>query len=94
LLQCTLQEKFLNKIRDVDTRLWSSWLSSDIDPVAGLCVPHVVSRLEDWNEITTRGLLFDRMRLTLMATNSEFELTPIEQAFIDQLLQQFRSKIS
>lgn len=94
LLQCTLQEKFLSKIRDVDTRLWSSWLSSDIDPVAGLCVPHVVSKIEDWNEITTRGLLFDRMRLSLMANNIDFKLTAVDQAFVNQLLQQFKAQIS
>lgn len=94
LLQCTLQEKFLSKIRDVDTRLWSSWLSSDIDPVAGLCVPHVVSRIEDWNEITTRGLLFDRIRLSLMANNIELKLSSVDKAFLEQLLKQFRAQIS
>lgn len=94
LLQCTLQEKFLNKIRDVDTRLWSSWLSSDIDPIAGLCVPHVVSKIEDWNEITTRGLLFDRTRLTLMAGNLTFELDKVLRAYLENLLGQFRKLIS
>ena len=90
LLQCTIQEKFADKISDVDRRLWSSWLSSDIDPVVGLCVPNIVTSLEAWNEITTRGLLFDRTRLVLMCEEGNFGLSATQKAFGAQLIDQFR----
>lgn len=94
LLQCTIQEKFTDKIGDVDRRLWASWLSSDIDPIVGLCVPNAVSSTEIWDEVTTRGLLFDRMRLVAMASTSESELANTEEAFLKQLLNQFHETIS
>jgi hypothetical protein len=94
LLQCTIQEKFADKIGDVDRRLWASWLSSDIDPIVGLCVPNAVSSSEIWDEVTTRGLLFDRIRLVAMAPTMEAGLANTEEAFLKQLLHQFQEAIS
>ena len=94
LLQCTIQEKFVDKISDVDRRLWSSWLSSDIDPVVGLCVPNVVTNIEVWSEVTTRGLLFDRTRLVLMCEDTELGLSSTQVAFGTQLIEQFRESFN
>jgi hypothetical protein len=89
LIQCTIQGNFQNKIGDVDTRLWASWLSSDIDPLVGLCVPQMVVQLEKWSEITTRGLLFDRNRLSSMGPTN-LEIDAISQGYIKELIKQFR----
>lgn len=94
LLQCTIQEKFTDKIGDVDRRLWASWLSSDIDPIVGLCVPNTVDSHAIWDEVTTRGLLFDRMRLMIMAVDSDAKLANTEEAFVRQLFDQFHESIS
>jgi hypothetical protein len=89
LIQCTIQGNFQNKIGDVDTRLWASWLSSDIDPLVGLCVPQMVVKLEKWSEITTRGLLFDRNRLSSMGPTA-LEIDAISQGYVKELVKQFQ----
>jgi hypothetical protein len=89
LVQCTVSENFLNKIGDVDTRLWSSWLSSDIDPLVGLCVPQMVEKKEDWRTITSRGLLFDRNRLSSMGP-AEIKLDAIQEGYFKDLLVEFK----
>ena len=63
LVQCTIMDDFINKIGDIDLKLWSNWLSSDIEPLVALAVPGVVTKDEIWSEITTRGILLDRLRL-------------------------------
>ena len=85
LIQCTIQKQFTDKVGDVDLKLWSSWLSSDLDPMVGLCVPEVVVKSEVWDEITTRGILLDRMRLVGMQME-EPSLSPAEKAFIKQVI--------
>lgn len=89
LIQCTIQGNFQNKIGDVDTRLWASWLSSDIDPLVGLCVPQMVVKLDKWGEITTRGLLFDRNRLSSMGP-ATVKIDAIGQGYIKELVKQFQ----
>lgn len=69
LLQCTVMDDFTNKVADIDKRLWASWLSSDIDPVIGLAVPHLVTDTSIWSEINTRGILFDRARLSSISSS-------------------------
>jgi len=89
LIQCTISSNFQHKISDVDTRLWASWLSSDIDPIVGLCVPQIVEKQEDWNLITTRGLLFDRNRLTSMGPE-RVEFDAVSQGYVKELVKQFQ----
>lgn len=88
LVQCTIQDNFLTKISDIDTRLWASWLSSDIDPMVALCVPNYVTRRQDWDEITTRGLLLDRQRLCQLE-ESLFALSGPQEAYIKQMYSQY-----
>ena len=63
LVQCTIKDDFINKIGDIDLKLWSNWLSSDLEPLVALAIPGVVTKDEVWSEITTRGILLDRLRL-------------------------------
>lgn len=62
LAQCTLQEDIVTKSRDVETRVWASWLRMDVDPLTALVVPGTISRPLDWDEISVRTLLLDRLR--------------------------------
>lgn len=94
LIQCTIQENYLDKISDVDRRLWASWLSSDIDPTVGLAVPNMVTKSDTWADITTRGLLFDRNRLCLMAGVQDFSLELTEQAYLSQLLHELALELT
>lgn len=86
LMQCTVMDDFVNKISDIDKRLWASWLSSDIDPVISLAIPGIVTDLQVWAEINTRGMLFDRIRLTTLSTNTP-TLRPGEEAYFSSFEQ-------
>ena len=93
LVQCTVKEDFINKIGDIDLRLWANWLSSDIEPLVALAIPGVVTRNEIWSEITTRGILLDRLRLVeLDSSNSEYqEIEGIE--YLEKLISEFAEHV-
>lgn len=80
LVQCTIKDDFINKIGDIDLKLWSSWLSSDIEPLVALAIPGAITKEDIWNEITTRGILLDRIRLVeaSKANSSSQELENID----------------
>ncbi len=93
LVQCTIREDFINKIGDIDLRLWANWLSSDIEPLVALAVPGVVTKEEVWNEITTRGILLDRMRLTELASNVH-DFSDVENRdYLEKLISEFAEHI-
>lgn len=93
LVQCTIKEDFINKIGDIDLRLWANWLSSDIEPLVALAVPGVVTKEEVWSEITTRGILLDRMRLTELASEIS-DFSDIENRdYLDRLVSEFAEHI-
>ena len=79
LVQCTIKDDYINKIGDIDIKLWSSWLSSDIEPLAALAVPGVVTKDEIWSEITTRGILLDRLRIVESCGDKPSDL-PLDNA--------------
>lgn len=89
LMQCTVMDDFVNKISDIDKRLWASWLSSDIDPVIALAIPGIVTDLQIWSEINTRGMLFDRMRLATLST-----ATPTLRAGEDAYFASFEHRLN
>ena len=64
LVQCTLQSDILAKSRDVDARLWASWLMMDEQPVTALAVPQTIPAGVLWDELALNGAVFERMRLT------------------------------
>lgn len=70
LVQCTIQENLLAKGMDVDTRLWSSWLAMDVDPVTALATPAAVPPGTIWNELALKYMVMDRVRLVSLAEPS------------------------
>lgn len=64
LVQCTLQADILAKARDVDARLWASWLVMDDEPATALAVPQTISAGTGWDELALHGTVFERLRLT------------------------------
>ena len=85
LVQATIQQDLLNKSRDIDLRLWSGWLSMDVDPLMALCSPQVVGNIEIWNEISRNCLLFDRIRMTQLSPSS-FESEVADRSNLDFVL--------
>jgi len=67
LVQCTLQENLLAKGMDIDTRLWSSWLTMDVDPTTALATPAALPPGPVWNELALKHMVLDRVRLTGLA---------------------------
>lgn len=74
LAQCTLESDFVRKARDVDVRLWSTWLGFDLDPMIVLAIPGTLGRTEDWNEIARNCVLLERLRICSLLAADE---TPI-----------------
>lgn len=91
LVQCTIMADYVNKIGDIDIRLWASWLSSDIDPLASLAVPGYVPEQNKWDEIATRGMLFDRERLVKLS-NEECHLSESHIRYLSNLIMEFESE--
>ena len=85
LVQATIQQDLVAKSRDIDLRLWSGWLSMDVDPIMALASPHVISNIEVWNEISRNCLLFDRVRLTQLSSIT-FEPEAVDQPNLDRVL--------
>jgi hypothetical protein len=73
LIQCTLQSNLLEKSLDIDTRIWSTWLTLDADPTTVLAIPGTIGRIEVWNEIALRCLILDRLRLAGLIDLTEAE---------------------
>jgi hypothetical protein len=91
LVQCTIMADYINKIGDIDIRLWSSWLSSDIDPLASLAIPCYVPEQNKWDEIATRGMLLDRERLVKL-TEGPAPLSESHSRYLQNLLIEFESE--
>lgn len=73
LIQCTLQSRVLEKSLDIDTRIWSTWLTLDTEPITVLAIPGTIARVEVWNEIALRCLILDRLRLTGLIKTTDYE---------------------
>ena len=63
LVQCTLEQDYVQKSEDIDLRVWSGWLAFDKDPMTALAIPGTVARAEDWRTMAARVLVLDRLRL-------------------------------
>jgi hypothetical protein len=66
LTQSTLQRDYVAKSADIDVRLWAGYLRFDVDPQTALAVPFDVVAGEDWNEMATRTIVLDRIRLAAL----------------------------
>jgi hypothetical protein len=64
LTQCTVQRALFEKVSDVDLRSWATWLRMLRDPTTVLAVPYILpGNTEEWNEISQRHIIIDRLRL-------------------------------
>jgi hypothetical protein len=63
LVQATCERNFSHKVFDIDLRLWSGWLSLDVDPHSVLAVPTTISPGEEWNDISSRVVILERIRI-------------------------------
>lgn len=71
LVQCTIEDDVVGKSRDIDLRLWSTWLGFDTAPMAVLAVPSTIGRNEDWNEVATNSVLLERLRLVALCARTQ-----------------------
>ena len=96
LTQCTVQRSVLDKAADIDLRSWATWLRMLRDPMTVLAVPFVLSAsTEEWNEVSQRHIIFDRLRLVELLASCETETDTyrsLTQAATDRLSQALRHK--
>jgi hypothetical protein len=93
LVQCTVEEDVVGKSRDIDLRLWSTWLGFDTTPISVLAVPSTVARNEDWNEVATNCILLDRLRLMSLCSTATDEPRRELIDFADNVLAVGRRRI-
>lgn len=62
--QVTIEKEYDHKADDIDVRIWSGWLSMDVDPTVVLAVPWTGLDKEQWTRINSRALLLDRIRIS------------------------------
>ena len=74
LVQVTCERNFAHKIYDVDLRLWSGWLNLDADPVSVLAVPTTISPGEEWNEVSSRVVVLERIRICELLSISGLQI--------------------
>jgi hypothetical protein len=73
LVQCTIQQDFVSKARDIDLRLWAGWLALDRDPLTVLAIPRTVAPGPTWNEVSANSVLLERIRLTRLCGSDEIQ---------------------
>ena len=79
LVQVTCERNYSHKVFDIDLRLWAGWLNLDTDPVSVLAVPTTISLGEEWNEISTKVVVLERIRLC--------ELLALSNVHVDTLVE-------
>jgi hypothetical protein len=64
LVQATVQQNLYSKCKDIDRRMWSSWLTMDVDPIVALSSPHLIIDKYEYQEISVNAMIIDRIRLS------------------------------
>ncbi|WP_230101847.1 hypothetical protein [Microbacterium sp. Bi121] len=81
LAQCTIQGEKYTKTTDIDTRLWSTWLRMDNDPLSLLVIPGTIPRAgTQWDQLTSVVTVIERLRLIELLGRAERTDEPIEWA--------------
>lgn len=88
LVQCTLQQNYVSKSRDIDLRLWSGWLELDREPTTILAIPNAVPGDEQWQEATANAVVFERVRI---AQNLAFKLPENFHECVSKMIASLRS---
>lgn len=86
LVQCTLQSRLVEKALDIDTRIWSSWLTLDTEPMTVLATPGTIGNAETWNEIAMRCMILERMRLAGLLAHDACAQARVSDSFASELL--------
>lgn len=84
LAQCTIEADFVAKARDIEVRIWSTWLGFDVDPMCVLTIPRVVGRNEDWNEVGATCVLLERLRLCSLVRGADEPADADVAAFVEE----------
>lgn len=79
LVQVTCEREYAHKVFDIDLRLWSGWLNLDTDPVSVLAVPTTISPGEEWNEISSRVVVLERIRICELLALSQVVVETITE---------------
>ena len=77
LVQVTCERNYSHKIYDVDLRLWSGWLNLDADPTSIIAVPSTISPGEEWNEISSRVVVLERIRICELLSETGLRLSKL-----------------
>jgi hypothetical protein len=83
LVQVTCERNYSHKIYDVDLRLWSGWLNLDADPISVLAVPTTISLGEEWNEISSRVVVLERIRICELLSENALRLPTAPNGNLD-----------
>ena len=83
LVQVTCERNYSHKIYDVDLRLWSGWLNLDADPISVIAVPTTISPGEEWNEISSRVIVLERIRICELLSANELYLSKLSNGNLD-----------
>lgn len=94
MVQCTIGSEYLLKVGDIDVALWSSWLSTDLNPLVGLAFPGMIDSSGELEEITSRALCLDRPRIVELAHGRDLELPQSQSRFIANLAKGFAEAIN
>ncbi|MEU0266537.1 hypothetical protein [Nocardioides sp. NPDC006303] len=91
LVQCTLQDNLVAKGLDIDTRLWSSWLAMDTDPMTALATPTALAAGPVWDELALKYMILDRFRIVGLAGVSEED--EMASAWVESTLDELRVEL-
>lgn len=91
LVQATIQRDIRAKSRDVDRRMWSGWLSMDVDPLVAISVPYVLEQSEAWNEVTRNCLVLDRVRMSTILVRDPTPIPKILEDTVETFKKEFRA---
>ncbi len=83
LVQVTCERNYSHKKYDVDLRLWSGWLNLDADPISVLAVPTTISPGEEWNEISSRVVVLERIRICELLSENGLRLSRLSNGSRD-----------
>jgi len=64
-------------------RLWSGWLNLDADPISVLAVPTTISPGEEWNEISSRVVVLERIRICELLSENALRLPTASNGNLD-----------
>ena len=83
LVQATVQQNLYSKCKDIDRRMWSSWLTMDVDPIIALSSPHLVLDKFEYQEISVNAMILDRIRLTTYESSRKTQEIEYLCSFLD-----------